>query len=137
MNLVDAIVLAALVVFAWTGWRQGFVAGLLSFGGFLVGALAAALLLPRVFEGRDLPGALGPLLLATAILLAALVGLLDVLEPERAPVDFERQLQARAADRVAVHPHRVLGAVARPKQLHPAGRHLFGILRFQKMRYRN
>ncbi|MFM1966752.1 MAG: hypothetical protein RL134_2477 [Actinomycetota bacterium] len=74
MNLVDAIVLAALVVFAWTGWRQGFVAGLLSFGGFLVGALAAALLLPRAFEGRDLPGALGPLLLATAILLAALVG---------------------------------------------------------------
>lgn len=74
MNIVDAIVLAALVVFAWTGWRQGFVAGLLSFGGFLAGALAAALLLPRVFEGWDLPGFLGPLLLATAILLAALVG---------------------------------------------------------------
>ena len=45
MNVVDAIVLAAIVVFAWTGWRQGFVAGLLSFGGFLIGALAAALLL--------------------------------------------------------------------------------------------
>ena len=74
MNLVDAIVLAAIVVFAWTGWRQGFVAGLLSFGGFLFGALAAALLLPRVFEGVELPGALGPILLATAILLAALVG---------------------------------------------------------------
>lgn len=74
MNVVDAIVLAALVVFAWTGWRQGFVAGLLSFGGFLAGALAAALLLPRVFEGVDLPGALGPILLATSILLAALVG---------------------------------------------------------------
>ena len=74
MNLVDAIVLAAIVVFAWTGWRQGFVAGLLSFGGFLIGALAAALLLPRVFEGLELPGALGPILLATAILLAALVG---------------------------------------------------------------
>ena len=74
MNVVDAIVVAAIVVFAWTGWRQGFVAGLLSFGGFLFGALAAALLLPRVFEGVDLPGALGPILLATAILLAALVG---------------------------------------------------------------
>lgn len=74
MNVVDAIVLAAIVVFAWTGWRQGFVAGLLSFGGFLFGALAAALLLPRIFEGVDLPGALGPILLATAILLAALVG---------------------------------------------------------------
>lgn len=74
MNIVDAIVLAAIVVFAWTGWRQGFVAGLLSFAGFLIGALAAALLLPRLFEGVDLPGALGPILLATAILLAALVG---------------------------------------------------------------
>jgi len=74
VNLVDAIVLAAIVVFAWTGWRQGFVAGLLSFAGFLLGALTAALLLPRVFEGFTLPGVLGPLLLATAILLAALVG---------------------------------------------------------------
>lgn len=74
MNLVDAIVIAAIVVFAWTGWRQGFVAGLLSFTGFLTGALAAALVLPRVFDGFDLPGPLGPLLLATAILLAALVG---------------------------------------------------------------
>ena len=74
MNVVDAIVLAAIIVFAWTGWRQGFVAGLLSFGGFLAGALAAALLLPRVFDGLQLPGILGALLLATAILLAALVG---------------------------------------------------------------
>lgn len=74
MNVVDAIVLAAIVVFAWTGWRQGFVAGLLSFAGFLFGALTAALLLPRVFEGVQLPGAVGPLLLATAILAAALVG---------------------------------------------------------------
>ena len=55
MNVVDAIVLAAIVVFAWTGWRQGFVAGLLSFGGFLIGALTAALLLPRVLEGLALP----------------------------------------------------------------------------------
>lgn len=74
MNIVDAIVLASIVVFAWTGWRQGFVAGLLSFGGFLIAALAAALLLPRVLEGMELPGALGALLLATGILLAALVG---------------------------------------------------------------
>lgn len=74
MNIVDAIVLASIVVFAWTGWRQGFVAGLLSFGGFLIAALAAALLLPRVLEGMELPGALGALMLATGILLAALVG---------------------------------------------------------------
>ncbi len=74
MNVVDAIVLAAIVVFAWTGWRQGFVAGLLSFGGFLIGALTAALLLPRVLEGFALPGFLGAVILATAILVAALAG---------------------------------------------------------------
>ena len=31
MNPADLIVLAALAVFAWTGWRQGFVAGLLAY----------------------------------------------------------------------------------------------------------
>ena len=74
MNVVDAIVIAAIAVFAWTGWRQGFVAGLLSFAGFLTGALATALLLPRILESLDLPEFLGAVLLATAILGAALVG---------------------------------------------------------------
>jgi S1-C subfamily serine protease len=74
VNIVDAIVIASVAVFAWTGWRQGFVAGLLSFGGFLAGALAAALLLPRVLDGLALPDFLGAILLATAILAAALAG---------------------------------------------------------------
>ena len=29
MNAIDALVLVAIAVFAWTGWRQGFVTGLL------------------------------------------------------------------------------------------------------------
>ncbi len=74
MNVVDAIVIASIAVFAWTGWRQGFVAGLLSFGGFLIGALAAALILPRILAGLDLPEFLGAVLLAIAILGAALLG---------------------------------------------------------------
>ncbi len=74
MNIVDAIVIAAIAVFAWTGWRQGFVAGLLSFAGFLAGALGAALLLPRILEGLALPEFLRAVLLATAILGAALLG---------------------------------------------------------------
>jgi S1-C subfamily serine protease len=74
VNIVDAIIIAAIAVFAWTGWRQGFVAGLLSFGGFLSGALAAALLLPRILEGLALPEFLRAVLLATAILGAALLG---------------------------------------------------------------
>ncbi len=74
MNVVDAIIIAAIAVFAWTGWRQGFVAGLLSFGGFLTGALVTALLLPRILEGLALPEFLRAVLLATAILSAALLG---------------------------------------------------------------
>jgi S1-C subfamily serine protease len=74
VNVVDVIVVAAIAVFAWTGWRQGFVAGLLSFAGFLAGALTAALVLPRLLEGIPMPEFLRAVLLAVAILGAALVG---------------------------------------------------------------
>lgn len=74
MNLVDAVVLAALVVFAWSGWRQGFVAGLFSFAGFLAGGLAAALVLPRFVEGLPLPDLGGAVILALGILLCAAIG---------------------------------------------------------------
>ncbi len=74
MNIVDAVVVAALVVFAWSGWRQGFVAGLLSFTGFLAGGLAAALLLPRFVEGLELPELAGAVALAAGILICAVVG---------------------------------------------------------------
>jgi len=47
VNLVDWVLVGATVVFAFAGWRQGFVAGVLSFAGFLGGGLAAALFLPR------------------------------------------------------------------------------------------
>lgn len=74
MNIVDAIIIVAAIVFAWTGWRQGFVVGLFSFVGFLAGALSAALLLPPVIERVDPPGFLGAALLALGILLAAVLG---------------------------------------------------------------
>lgn len=74
MNAVDAIVIAAAVVFAWSGWRQGFVAGLFSFVGFLIGGLGAALLLPGLIEGLDLPGLAGAVILAIGILVTAVVG---------------------------------------------------------------
>lgn len=48
MNLVDWVLVGATIVFAWAGWRQGFVAGILSFAGFLGGGLAAAFFLPRL-----------------------------------------------------------------------------------------
>jgi len=74
MNAIDALVLLAVVVFAWTGWRQGFVAGLLSFAGFLLGGLGAALLLPRIVEALGIPGFAGAVLLAGGILASAILG---------------------------------------------------------------
>jgi len=74
MNAIDALVLLAVVVFAWTGRRQGFVAGLLSFAGFLLGGLGAALLLPRIVEALGIPGFAGAVLLAGGILASAILG---------------------------------------------------------------
>ena len=74
MNPVDWILVGALIVFAWAGWRQGFVAGALSFAGFLGGALAAAFLLPGIIETRVEPGLVRSLLLAGGILVCAAGG---------------------------------------------------------------
>ena len=74
MNAIDALVLVAIAVFAWTGWRQGFVTGLLSFAGFLIGGLGAALVLPHLVEAIGMPGFAGALLLALGILAFAILG---------------------------------------------------------------
>lgn len=81
MSLVDWVLTGAVVVFAWAGWRQGFVAGLLSFAGFLGGGLLAAFLLPDVVASRLSEGIARALILIGAILLSALLGqaLLSVL----------------------------------------------------------
>lgn len=50
MSIVDWVLIGALVVFALAGWFRGFVAGLLSFIGFLGGGLAAAFILPTVLD---------------------------------------------------------------------------------------
>ena len=74
MNPVDWVLIGALIVFAWAGWRQGFVAGALSFTGFLGGALAGAFLLPGLIEERIEPGLARSLTLAGAILVCAAGG---------------------------------------------------------------
>ncbi len=74
MTLVDWVLIGALIVFAWAGWRQGFVAGLLSFAGFLGGGLLAAFLLPDVISTRVSEGVMRAVILIGAILLSALLG---------------------------------------------------------------
>jgi len=51
VTVVDWVLIGALVVFAIAGWFRGFVAGLLSFIGFLGGGLAAAFVLPGIVDG--------------------------------------------------------------------------------------
>ncbi|MDD2818624.1 MAG: MarP family serine protease [Candidatus Nanopelagicales bacterium] len=74
MSVVDWVLVGAVIVFAWAGWRQGFVAGLLSFAGFLGGGIAAALLLPDVIATYFSEGIVRALVLIGAVLICALIG---------------------------------------------------------------
>ena len=74
MNLVDWVLIGAILVFAWAGWRQGFVAGLLSFTGFLAGGLAATFLVPPLIERFNLPDPLSVVALGALILVSAMAG---------------------------------------------------------------
>ena len=74
MNVVDWVLIGAVVVFAWAGWRQGFVAGALTFAGFLGGGLLAAFLLPDLIEEHVDQGMLRPFVVGGAILVCAVLG---------------------------------------------------------------
>lgn len=74
MNVVDWLLIAAVVLFGLAGWHRGFIAGLLSFAGFIGGGLLAAFILPSVLEAAIETAWLRVAVLASAILIAALVG---------------------------------------------------------------
>ena len=74
MNTVDWILIGALAVFAWAGWRQGFVAGVLSFSGFLIGGIAALTWLPAVVSQFVPEGPLTYLVIAAVVLASAILG---------------------------------------------------------------
>ena len=74
MNIVDWLLIGGLVVFALAGWHRGFVAGLLSFVGFLGGGLAAAFLLPEILDRTVESDWLRVLGLGVGVLLCALAG---------------------------------------------------------------
>ncbi|HEX6234108.1 MAG TPA: MarP family serine protease [Jiangellaceae bacterium] len=68
MNLVDWLIILLLIVVAYTGWSRGFLVGLLSFVGFVGGAVGGLLLAPVVLGGLS-PG-LGVAVLAVLLVLA-------------------------------------------------------------------
>lgn len=74
MNVVDWLMLGALVVFALVGWRQGFLTGALSFLGFLGGGLIAVLWLPDLAERVMDSGMARIITVAVGVLVSALVG---------------------------------------------------------------
>ncbi len=74
MNTVDWILLGALAVFAWAGWRQGFVAGVLSFAGFLGGGISALLWLPSLIKSFVTDQTLSVIVLGVAVLASAILG---------------------------------------------------------------
>jgi S1-C subfamily serine protease len=74
VNTVDWILLGALAVFAWAGWRQGFVAGVLSFAGFLGGGIAALLWLPSLIKSFVTDQTLSVIVLGVAVLASAILG---------------------------------------------------------------
>lgn len=53
MNVVDWLIIVLAIVVAYTGWSRGFLVGLLSFVGFVGGALAGLWLVPRVLGGLE------------------------------------------------------------------------------------
>lgn len=74
MNLVDWVLVGATIVFAWAGWRQGFVAGILSFAGFLGAGLAAAFLLPRLSTSLTDNPVLRVGIVVIGVIVCALIG---------------------------------------------------------------
>jgi S1-C subfamily serine protease len=73
VNWLDLALLVSAVSFAFSGYRQGFVAGALAFAGFLTGGVVGLLVAPRVV-GSLQPGAGQSLLAVGIVLLAATVG---------------------------------------------------------------
>jgi S1-C subfamily serine protease len=74
VNTVDWLLIGALAIFAWAGWRQGFVAGVLSFAGFLGGGVAALLWLPNLIKSFVTDQSISVIVLGVAVLASAILG---------------------------------------------------------------
>lgn len=74
MNIVDWVLIGALIVFAIAGWRRGFVAGVLSFAGFLGGGLLGAFILPPILANTGLSDIARAFAVAGGVLVLALAG---------------------------------------------------------------
>jgi len=74
VNLVDWVLIGAVIVFAIAGWRRGFVAGVLSFAGFLGGGLLGAFILPPLVAATGLSDLARVVVVAGGVLVLAVAG---------------------------------------------------------------
>ncbi|MDP9181672.1 MAG: MarP family serine protease [Actinomycetota bacterium] len=73
LDLLDLVLLAAVVLFAISGYRQGFVVGVLSFVGFLGGGVLGATIAPTLLRTGPLSGlSRTPVAIGVVFLLASL-----------------------------------------------------------------
>lgn len=71
--MLDLVLVVLLLLFAITGYRQGFIVGVFSFAGFIGGGILAALTAPDLIQGwLDDPGQQALLAIAVVFLAAAL-----------------------------------------------------------------
>jgi S1-C subfamily serine protease len=98
VNLLDFVLLLAAISFGLSGYRQGFVVGVLAFGGFLGGGFVGMLVAPEIVRSWD-PG-IGQAVTAVLIVLGlATVGQL-----------IAQALGSAVRDRITWSPARVLDA---------------------------
>ena len=74
MPLLDIVLIGAAIVFAWAGWRKGFVAGVLSLVGFLGGGIVGALVLPSAVEAFTQNEFVKVIIVLVGIIACAVIG---------------------------------------------------------------
>src|SRR3954469_14341950 len=74
MDLLDLLLIAVCVGFAVSGYRQGFLIGVLSFVGFLGGGILGAKYAPSLHQAVSGPHARSPLFGLLVVFVAATVG---------------------------------------------------------------
>jgi S1-C subfamily serine protease len=98
VNWVDILLLISAISFAFSGYRQGFVVGVLAFGGFLGGGVVGLLVAPTAVKRLD-AGAFQSLAAIAIVLLAATAGQVAL-----------AWVGAMVRDRITWQPARVLDA---------------------------
>lgn len=74
MPILDIILVGAVIVFAWAGWRKGFVAGVLSLVGFLGGGILGALVLPSAADAFTQNEFVKVIIVLVGIIACAVIG---------------------------------------------------------------